>query len=429
MTFNTNNMNYQNLLQNYAQYYQQQEHPFLLFNLAGGDENAHTRILLNLLKFENNQFLPSFLNAVGLPQNNHVINLADQFPAIGLNGKGSGYIDLYLEYRSAGDPIPHKVIIENKINGAGDTQRQLERYIATVNGITDWNGLNSWANKGYTIINGDKIHVLYLSDDGLRLPDKNKSLPGKLRDNIDIIPVSYENDLLPWIKDQVLPSSPDSDQGIMIAGIRQYVASLEARYKKVKVSSTVKQFVNGLPGNTVAKYVGIQKVIQDLLKERNYPADVIRTLVAELKTAAEDLFATSLEQGWILHFTPSFFLLYKQDWAQIDAAKPKSYPSVHISGDTKAFLKGRISVLNLIIERNLTIQNIPGITYSRNTAKKKLSVKIKELDPNNPSERAYVLNEIIAQVQDVIKIVDNFISSLAQHPVSAPYDKLVRLLQ
>ena len=98
------------------------------------------------------------------------------------------------------------------------------------------------------------------------------------------------------------------------------------------------------------------------------------------------------------------------------------------SGDTKAFLKGRISVLNLIIERNQTIQNIPGITYSRNTAKKKLSVKIKAFDPNNPSERANTLNEIIAQLQDEIKIVDKFIFSLAKNPISAPNDKLVKLL-
>ena len=420
-------MNYQNLLQNYAQDYQQQEHPFLLFNLTGGDENAHTRILLNLLKYDNNRFLSSFLKVVGLPQKKQVINLADQVPAIGLAAKGSGYIDLYLEYVSAGDPVFHKVIIENKINGAGDTHRQLERYIATVNGISKDN-LDSWAKEGYLISNGKHIHVLYLSDDGLRAPDNKKSLPDDLREKIEIIPISYENDLLPWIKDQVLPSCPYSDQGIMIAGIRQYVASLEARYKKVKVSSVVKQFVNELPSSIVVKYAGIQKVIQDLSSEKYYPADVLRSLAAELKTAAEDLFATSLEPGWILHFTPSFFLLYKQDWAQIDAAKPKSYPSVHISGDTKAFLKGRISVLNLIIERNQTIQNIPGITYSRNTAKKKLSVKIKAFDPNNPSERANTLNGIIAQLQDEIKIVDKFISSLAKNPVSAPNDKLVKLL-
>lgn len=418
-------MDYKNLLQCYAQDYAKQEHPFLLFNLAGGDENAHTRILLNLLKFENNQFLPSFLKAVGLSQKKQVINLADQFPAIGLSGKGSGYIDLYLEYMSAGDPIPHKVIIENKINGAGDTQRQLERYIATVNGINK-DDLDSWAQKGYPIINGNHTHVLYLSDYGLREPDEKKSLPNDLKKNVDIIHISYENDILPWIKDQVLPSSPYSDQGIMIAGIRQYVASLEARYKRVKVSSVVKQFVNELPGNTVVKYAGIQKDIQDLSNEKNYPADVLRSLAAELKTAAEDLFATSLQPGWVLHFTPSFFLLYKQDWAQIDAAKPKSYPSVHISGDTKAFLKGRISVLNLIIERNQSI--LPGVTYSRNTAKKKLSVKIKAFDPNNPSERANTLNEIIAQLQDEIKIVDKFISSLSKNPVSAPNDKLVKLL-
>ena len=420
-------MENKDLLNKYAIDYAKQEHPFLLFNLAGGDENAHTRILLNLLKFENKQFLPSFLKAVGLPQKKQVINLADQFPAIGLDGKGFGYIDLYLEYLSAGDPVPHKVIIENKINGDGDTQRQLERYIATVNGIIK-DDLDNWAKKGYPISDGNHIHVLYLSDDGLRVPDKKKSLPEELSGKIDIIPVSYENVLLPWIKDQVLPSTPYSNQGIMIAGIRQYVASLEARYKKVKVSSVVKQFVNGLPGNTASKYEVIQKLIQDLSNEKNYPADVLRSLAAELKTAAEDLFATSLEPGWILHFTPSFFLLYKQDWAQIDAAKPKSYPSVHISGDTEAFLKGRISVLNLIIERNQTIQNIPGITYSRNTAKKKLLVINKVFDPNNPTKRANALNDIIVQLQNEIKIVDKFISSLAKNPVSAPNDKLVKLL-
>lgn len=415
-------MDYKNLLQCYAQDYAKQEHPFLLFNLAGGDENAHTRILLNLLKFGNNQFLPSFLMSVGLPSLKQVINLADQFPAIGLAGKSNGFIDLYLEYKSA-DDVDHKVIIENKINGAGDTLRQLERYIATVNGITDLNGLNSWSNKGYPISNGNQIHVLYLSDDGQRMPD-NKSLTDNLKTKIDLIPISYENDLLPWIKDQVLPSSPYSDQGIMIAGIRQYVASLEARFKKVKVSSVVKQFVDELPVDAVSKYVGIQKVIQDnLSKERNYPADMIRALAVELKTAAEDLFATSLQPGWVLHFTPSFFLLYKQGWAQIDAAKPKSYPSVHIAGDTKLFLKGKISGLRWVIERTRT--TVPGVTNFRNTVKKPISFRIKSFDPNEPSERLNALNGIIAHVQGEIKIVDEFIYSLINHPFTDPNDKLV----
>ena len=57
-----------NLIIGYIGDYNQQEHPFLLFDLANVNENDHTKVLLGILKYNNYQFLPSFLQAIGAPE-------------------------------------------------------------------------------------------------------------------------------------------------------------------------------------------------------------------------------------------------------------------------------------------------------------------------------------------------------------------------
>ena len=117
------------LIKSYTIDYDKEEHPFLLFDLAHVNENDHTKVLMGILKFNNCQFLPSFVQAIGAPELKSVFSLpTDQKKAIG--NKGTGFIDLYFECENAKGAI-EKVIIENKIYGASDTDCQLARYIAT----------------------------------------------------------------------------------------------------------------------------------------------------------------------------------------------------------------------------------------------------------------------------------------------------------
>ena len=114
-----------NLVEEFYKEYVSKNGKFLLFDLANANENANTKVLKYLLQYNNCQFLNSFLNRVciPLPKQNHNVRITDQVKAIG--PKATGFIDLYIQY----DDV--HIIIENKVYGAGDTNKQLARYIAT----------------------------------------------------------------------------------------------------------------------------------------------------------------------------------------------------------------------------------------------------------------------------------------------------------
>lgn len=82
-----------NLLSEFYKEYESKNNRFLLFDLANANENANTKVLKNLLQYNNHQFLPSFLKRVGLPaiSDFSTIQVTDQKKAIG--PKDTGFID------------------------------------------------------------------------------------------------------------------------------------------------------------------------------------------------------------------------------------------------------------------------------------------------------------------------------------------------
>ena len=108
-----------NLVSEFYKEYEAKNGKFLLFDLANANENANTKVLRYLLQYNNFQFLYSFLDKIGLPRPNGPITITDQKKAIGC--KATGFIDLYIQYDNV------HIIIENKIYGAGDSEKQLAR--------------------------------------------------------------------------------------------------------------------------------------------------------------------------------------------------------------------------------------------------------------------------------------------------------------
>lgn len=98
-------MKWQDVKQKFIDEYNKKNDDFLLFDLAHANENAHTRVLLKLLNYNNHYFLPSFLKQIGLPDcldlKYNSILISDQEPAIpeSTTKSASGYIDLYLRYQ------------------------------------------------------------------------------------------------------------------------------------------------------------------------------------------------------------------------------------------------------------------------------------------------------------------------------------------
>lgn len=464
-----------NLIIDYMGEYDKTEHPFLLFDLAHVNENDHTRVLMGILKYNNFQFLPSFLQMIGAPeyktQQNTPPQLTDQKKAIG--NKGNGFIDLYIEYDSTND-FREQVIIENKINEAGDTEYQLSRYIATVlnpemnpkdckNICEEWE--NNYNNNDNYQEKFEHIHVIYLTSDGLKKPDI-KSLPNFFRketdtkenfegNHINYYPINYLENIIPWLVNDVLPKMPYSDDGIAIAGIRQYIASLNAMFNGIGNSNIVETFVKELDGNDLEKYNLIIKTIMGTIKsltsltegENNTETDDakriknglktkgwdvknlnLQPLLRDLRTAATEIFAndaSDLGGDWKLYFTPSYIFLYKQKWADLDKRK-YSIPSIYfVTSPEQNFFKGdmkwNLQVDHLDNKKESPTEIKPFTLSNRNkTAScKVLSEELKnQYNINDSSCRKKYYIDLIEKLNDYIGIVDKVVEKVRKESPS-----------
>lgn len=378
------------LIKNYNGEYNKKEHPFLLFDLAHVNENDHTRVLMGILEFKDSMFLPSFLQMIGAPAISKIeMPPTDQRKAIG--NKGTGFIDLYFEYKSGeNDATTEKVIIENKIYDAGDSERQLARYIATaINAeMTSDEFDRIWGEwekgENYETVFAEKdfshIHLVYLTSDGLKKPEK-ESLPGFFRNNEDkddkdnsidaqhikYYPINYIENILPWLENDVLPNMPYSDDGIAIAGIRQYVASLKAIFCGRGDSKVISDFVDKIKDKTARdKYyelMSVMSIVKSLTAKKedsknekesgimkefekegiNIEDLQIQPLVRDLRATATNIFSkdgNGLGEDWKLYFTPSAIFLYRQKWADLDTRK-YSIPSIYFVTSTYNFLNAK----------------------------------------------------------------------------------------
>ena len=320
----SNHITADNLLDEFCKEYESEKEKFLLFDLANANENANTTVLKLLLEFGEQRFLNSLLERIGLPKRVGNAVISDQSKAIG--PKETGFIDMYVMY----DDV--HVIFENKIYGAADTEKQIARYVATVEGVQG-DDFSAWYAQPSVAKN---IHVVYLTADGMKQPSED-SLPAVLREKIEYYPVSYQDDILPWLEEDVLPNLPYCEDGIMIAGVRQYIAFLKHFLTK-DASQVVDAFVRGLDGGDVKKYVQLMNAFSEE-NHRDVPENVSKSLRRQLVECAESIFCDDVDGDWKLHFTPSFVILYKESWAAVDQRK-YAIPSFYLVGTpTENFLK------------------------------------------------------------------------------------------
>lgn len=411
-----------NLLSEFYKEYESKNNRFLLFDLANANENANTKVLKHLLQHNNHQFLPSFLKRVGLPErtNSSTIQVTDQKKAIG--PKDTGFIDLYIEYDGL------SVIIENKIYGAGDTDKQLARYIATVNGVKNVD-FDTWYNNPTV----NKTHVVYLTADGTKEPTDD-SLPQNIKNLINYYPINYIDDVLPWLKEDVLPNLSYGADGMMIAGVLQYIAFLEQMLSD-ESSGVVDNFFDSLKCTDVDKY---KTLLTAIPKNDKVPDNVKKSLRKQLEARAEAIFSGDVDGEWVLHFTPTFILLYKKSWAALDTRK-YSIPSLNIyAGSTKYFLdNGCFNKMVLDVDHLSPAMNekYPELTFGNHgkTANFTLSVNLSEIkrcDVNDPDARKKNYNQVIDQLQPIVKQIDEAVAELQSNGKKiAPNDILDSILK
>ena len=181
------------------------------------NENAHTRILLEILNYEDSNgekiFLKEFIKLLNEQLNNGFQIDDSEISAYDIAGQFA-YIDGYITSKN------NAIIIENKINGAVDQYEQLQNYINT-------------AQKQY--INPENIYVVYLTNDGTKevsnisLTEYAKEIL-KYKDNHGrFIEINYRDHLLPLFR-FYLKSLDGKNEKTIETALYQYIDFLEGRF-------------------------------------------------------------------------------------------------------------------------------------------------------------------------------------------------------
>ncbi len=192
------------------------------------NENAHTRILTHLLKYKEDGklvILASFLKQ--LPTFN-VGSIDIEKSKVYFNRDNiDGLIEKDGEYA---------VIIENKIHWAVDQDKQIERYV------------NTEIERG---VPSDNIWVIYLTRDG-RKKVESYSLTKKTKEILGdrFLEMDYYHNILPWLKDTVLPNCRVREEWLESA-IKQYIDHLEGLFDIRDSRKVFRKKVQGQIANSI----------------------------------------------------------------------------------------------------------------------------------------------------------------------------------
>ena len=185
-------------------------------------ENSHTNLLMRLLQYRNKYgyvFLEDFISLAGfnITIENRDVLFETEYTVGSDTGK-KGRIDGII-YQSDNFAI----IIENKINHAGNQAEQIKKYIDSIrkNGNVDAN----------------HVFVVFLTRDGVETPDEESlsymqglGICDSVKDDIisgpRYFPCSYSQHILDWLRDDVTPLVPQKDV-VLNAGLIQYTDYLE----------------------------------------------------------------------------------------------------------------------------------------------------------------------------------------------------------
>lgn len=238
------------LAHEFALYYEEQkkQDPFHInvIDELHASENAHSRILVRLLQyFDGNTYsiLQTFVSLIP-SWDEQGISIAN--PDIMFN---SEHIDVLIQEISK-----YAIIIENKIHGAQDQNKQIERYVDTAiaHGIPT-----------------DKIWALYVTRDGGKVVTDFSLTPHTKRilEN-RFIPLNYRDDILPWLKNIVLANCSEKEEWLNSA-LTQYTDHLEG-------------LLEVRPSSIKSRKQLLHKIFETIgVKEPSDPIDIYRVLTKE----------------------------------------------------------------------------------------------------------------------------------------------------
>ena len=233
------------------------------------NENAHSRVFAKILQYkENNKFpfLLSFLNSINF-------DLTPVNPCITVE---KDRIDVLIRDKN------YAVIIENKIHGAADRDKQIERYIDKVK------------NMRYP---ANQIYVLYLSRWGGEKPGLN-SLSDIKRRNLgaNYNEISFQQNILPWLEN-ILPECKVKDT-VLISAINQYIDHLQGIFSLRKIfnerDSKMREVVEEVLGLNNETIIKKGEIINKKLEELNLCTNTLYSIRKEFRNKSRKKFLTDL---------------------------------------------------------------------------------------------------------------------------------------
>ena len=234
------------------------------------DENAHSRILAKFLMHEDlisNEYdiLKSFIGYIVENYNDKkdFQNIEIKWPTLTVEKER---IDLWIRDSN------YAIILENKVQNAGDQYKQLERYI------------NTTVSYGYDLRN---IYVLYLPPTSDNEPE-DQSWGKYFKTDIynkRYLNLSFRDVVLPWLKHYVMPNVRSKDK-LLISSLQQYVDYLEGMFSlrtiNNKMNMKLQEFIkekleitDAEPMEALNKVIEKQEEVNNALSQLNLIKDSI----------------------------------------------------------------------------------------------------------------------------------------------------------
>lgn len=243
-------------------------HINVIYSATGGKlrETAHSRILADLLTHPLivKSFITNFIPSITVSSVFYV-------------KREDHNIDVCIKSQE------YFIIIENKVNNAREQKQQIYRYV-------------QYASRTYR---PSQIYVIYLNPDHLNPPSKFS-----IRNTFDIIDSShliiksYLHDIIPWIKDDLLPNYMDSELYLHSA-IVQYLDYLEdyfetsAKYNNMK-KRTETMLIEALGLNKLSK-VDQLRVCNDYIEDLGELIDAMNEMATSISTNIIDSWQKELK--------------------------------------------------------------------------------------------------------------------------------------
>ena len=235
-------------------------------------ENAHSRILVKLLQQQepiNKRFeiLDSFLKYIVQKYSTY-----EDFGKIKIYKpeitQEKRRIDLWIRDNN------YAIVFENKVGWAGDQMSQLERYIDVT--------------KEYNF-KEEQIFVLYLPPTYEKEPDEQTwgKYYGQEIYNKRYLNLSFKDDILPWLKNNVLPSIRKSDY-FLSSSIEQYIDHLEGMFSLREINKNMnmelQNFIKAKLGiNDVEPEIAL-KIVSDKREEMENAITQLEFIQEEIQT-------------------------------------------------------------------------------------------------------------------------------------------------